>query len=165
MFDSGLETDEITVDVPIKPPIITGDIDIDIPPIDIDIPPIDIDIPPIDIDIPPIDIVIPPIDIEIPEFPTDIIDITHIDDNGNIIAITRQDLEDMDLTIEDIDGMIDPVLTIDDFGNIDIVDAFDTDLSGLEVVDLAIGDIDLKVDGLDDDGRTKFTDEYLPTSI
>lgn len=167
------------------------DIDIDIDDIDIDIPDIDLadftpeelkdliddiikdtlkdilgtlDIDDIDIDIPDVDVRLP--DVEMPDYPSDLAAFSHIDENGNIVGITNQDLEDMGKSMEDIAAMDDPVITIDDLGNIDIVDSFGVDdFGGVEVIDLAIGDVDLKVDGIDDDGRTKFIEEYLPTSI
>lgn len=167
------------------------DIDIDIDDIDIDIPDIDLsdftpeelkdliddiikdiitdilgdlDIDDIVIDVPDVDVRLP--DVEIPDYPSDLAAFSHIDENGNIVGITNQDLEDMGKSMEDIAAMEDPVITIDDLGNIDIVDSFGVDdFGGVEVIDLAIGDVDLKVDGIDDDGRTKFIDEYLPTSI
>ena len=167
------------------------DIDIDIDDIDIDIPDIDLsdftpeelkdliddiikdiitdilgdlDIDDIDIDIPDIDVKLP--DVEIPDYPSDLAAFSHIDENGNIVGITNQDLEDIGKSLEDIAAMEDPVITIDDLGNIEIVDSFGVDdFGGVEVIDLAVGDVDLKIDGIDDDGRTKFIDEYLPTSI
>lgn len=120
-----------------------------------------------EISVPDVDVIIPDPEIEIPDYPSDVAAITHIDDNGNIIVITVEDLEEMDITIEDIEAMEDPVLTIDDLGNMNIVDSLEVeDFGDLEVLDLALGDIDMKIDGIDLNGRSIISDEdYLPTSI